>query len=58
MIYLSALQGCKSSILIYCVNAGKAKSAQLSDSMVMKLVSKISVTGRTLPRAYEMLAPS
>ena len=39
-----ALQGCISSILIYCDNAGKAKSAQLSDSLVIKLVSEITRT--------------
>jgi len=34
----SGLQGC---ILIYCVNAGKGKLAQGSDSIVMKLVNQI-----------------
>ena len=45
-LHSTGVQGCKSSILIYCDNAGKAKSAQLSDSLVIKLVSNINHTAR------------
>ena len=54
MLHAGGLQGCKSSILIYCDNAGKAKSAQLSDSIVIKLVSETLLTAWTPTRPYEM----
>ncbi len=46
MLHLIEVQGCKSSILIYCDNAGKAKSAQLSDGLVIKVVSDTNHTAR------------